>query len=179
MAEPETMLRGILTGSEILDYLTKEDVEKKIEALMKKDDQRWAQRSAEFEETISSSLPEEEKERRMIEMVNDNISGREAVEKEQRRAALRLRQDYADFKKHENDAFKAIVAGNIPKYERALSKAVEAGNYVDMGLEFIENAHRFFSNFKVTKMRIVSPEEAAKIKAQRQSDSARADHEEK
>jgi hypothetical protein len=75
-------------------------------------------------------------------------------------AALRIRKDYADFKKHENDAFKAIVAGNLPKYERAMMKAVEAGNLVDMGLEYIENAYRFFSNFKLTKMSLLSPEEA-------------------
>jgi hypothetical protein len=159
------MLRGILTNSAILDYITKEDVEKKIEALMEKDSQRWAKRAEEFEETINSSLPNEEKERLMIEMVNDRISGRQAIEKEQRMAALRVREDYADFKKHENDAFKAIVAGNFPKYGRSLMKAVEAGNLVDMGLEFIENAHRFFSNFKVTKVKLLSPEEAEALSA--------------
>ncbi|MDR1579922.1 MAG: hypothetical protein LBS35_06155 [Synergistaceae bacterium] len=170
MAKSETMLRGILTGSEILDYLTKEDVEKKIEALMEKDAQRWADRAEEFEKTVSSSLPDEEKERLMIDMVNERISGREAVETEQRMAALRLRQDYADFRKHENDAFNAIVSGNIPKYERALMKAVEAGNLVDMGLEYIENAQRFFSNFKVTKVKILSPEETRAEKAARLDD---------
>jgi hypothetical protein len=157
------MLRGILTSSEILDYLTKEDVEKKIEALMEKDAKRWAERAAEFEKTAASSISDKEKERLILEMVNERISGREAVEKEQRMAALQLRQDYADFKKHENAAFKAIVAGNFPKYERALMDAVEAGNLVDMGLEYIENAHRFFSNFKVTKMRLLSPEEAGAL----------------
>ncbi|MDR1621645.1 MAG: hypothetical protein LBS00_04650 [Synergistaceae bacterium] len=165
MAKAETMLRGILTNSEILDYLTKEDVDKKIEALMKRDAQRRAERAEEFEKTVTSSLPDEEKERLMMEIVNDRISGQEAVEKEQRMAALQIRKDYADFKKHENDALKAIVAGNFPKYERALMKAVEAGNLVDMGLEYIENAHRFFSNFKVTKMSILSPEEANRLSA--------------
>jgi hypothetical protein len=154
------MLRGILTSSEILDYLTKEDVEKKIEALVKRDTQRWAERTAEFEKTMASSIPDEEKERLVLKMVNDRISGQEAIEKEQRMAALRVRQDYADFKRHENDAFKAIVGGNFKKYERAIMKAVEAGNFVDMGLEYIEHAHKFFSSFKVTKMRILSPEEA-------------------
>ena len=96
----------------------------------------------------------------MLEIVNDRISGQETVEKEQRMAALQVRKDYADFKRHEDDAFKAIVAGNFPKYELALMKAVDAGNFVDMGLEYIENAHRFFSNFKVTKMRLLSPEDA-------------------
>jgi hypothetical protein len=148
-------------GSEILDFITKEDVEKKIEALMEKDNQYWAERAEEFEKTMTSSLPEEEKERLMLDMVNDRISGREAVEKEQRMAALRLRQDYVDFKKHEDDAFKAIVAGNYPHYDRSLMAAAKAGDLVDMGLEYIENAHRFFSNFKVTKMRILSPEETA------------------
>jgi hypothetical protein len=134
---------------------------------MEKDSQYWAERSAEFKETITSSLPGEEKERRMMEMVNDRISGREAVEKEQRMAALRVRQDYADFRRHEDDAFKALVAGDFRKYERALMKAVEAGNLVDMGLEYIENARRFFSNFKVTKMKmnILSPEEASALSA--------------
>jgi hypothetical protein len=159
------MLRGILTNSEILDYITKEDVEKKIEALMEKDAQRWEERAAEFENAAASSLPDEEKERLMMAIVNDRISGREAIEKEQRVAALQVRKDYAEFRKHENDAFKAIVAGNVPKYERALLKAVEAGNLVDMGLEFIENAHRFFSNFKVTKMKLLSPEEASELSA--------------
>jgi hypothetical protein len=157
------MLRGILTNSEILDYLTQEDVEKKIEALMEKNEQHWTERAEEFENTLNSTLPGEEKERLMLEMVNDRISGREAVEKAQRMGALQIRKDYADFKKHENEAFKAIVAGNFPKYERALMKAVEAGNLVDMGLEYIENAHRFFSNFKVTKMRLLSPEEASAL----------------
>jgi hypothetical protein len=158
------MLRGILTGSEILDYITKEDVEKKIEALLEKDSQRWAERSEEFEKTMESSLPEDEKERLMLEMLNDRISGREAIAKEQRMAALRLRQDYADFKKYQDDAFRAIVAGNFPKYDLEIMKAAEAGNFVDMGLEYIENAHRFFSNFKVTKMSVISPEEAEKLK---------------
>jgi hypothetical protein len=168
VAETETtILRGILTSSEILDYLSKEDVEKKIEALMERDVQHWTNRSEEFEKTITSALPNEEKERLMMEIVNDRISGREAVEKEQRMAALQIRKDYDDFKKHENDAFKAIVAGNFPKYERALMNAVEAGNLVDMGLEYIENAHRFFSNFKVTKMSLLSPEEARELAAKK------------
>jgi hypothetical protein len=127
---------------------------------MEKDAQHWAERTAEFEKTLASSIPGEEKERLMVEMLNDRISGREAVAKEQRMAALRVRQDYADFKKHENDAFRAIVAGNFQKYERTIMKAVEASNFVDMGLEYIENAHRFFSSFKVTKMNVISPEEA-------------------
>ena len=165
MAKTETMLRGILTGSEILDHLTREDVEKKIEALIEKNAQYWAERAEEFEKTLTSPLPDEEKERLMVALMNDRISGREAVEKEQRMAALRVRKDYADFKKHENDAFKAIVAGNFPKYERALMNAVDAGNFVDMGLEYIENAHRFFSNFKVKKMRLLSPEEASALSA--------------
>jgi hypothetical protein len=157
------MLKGILTRSEILDYLTKEDLDKKIEALMEKDSQRQAERAEEFEKAIASSLPDEEKERLITEIVNDSISGREAVEKEQRMVALQIRKDYANFKKHEDDAFKAIVAGNFPKYERALMKAVEAGNLVDMGLEYIENAHRFFSNFKVKKVRLLSPEESSAL----------------
>ena len=95
MAKTETMLRGILTGSEILDYITKEDVEKKIEALIEKNAQYWAGRAEEFEKTLTSDLPEEEKERLMLEMLNDRISGREAVEKEQRATALRVRKDYA------------------------------------------------------------------------------------
>jgi hypothetical protein len=165
VAEAKTMLRGILTSSEILNYLTKEDVDKKIETLMERDAQRQRERSAELEKTLASSLPDEEKERLMLEMVNDRISGREAVEKGQRIAALQIRKDYADFKKHENDAYKAIVAANFPKYERALMKAVEAANQVDMGLEYIENAHRFFSSFKVTKMSILSPEEARALSA--------------
>jgi hypothetical protein len=70
-----------------------------------------------------------------------------------------------DFKKHENDAFEAVVAGNFRKYERSLVHAAEAGDLVDMGLEYIENAHRFFSNFKVTKMRVLSPEEAGALSA--------------
>jgi hypothetical protein len=153
------MLRGILMGSEILDYLTREDVEKRVEALIEKNAQHWTERAEEFEETLNSTLPDEEKERLMMEIVNDRISGREAVEREQRMAALQIRKDYADFKRHEDDAFKAIIAGNFPKYERAMMNAVEAGNLVDMGLEFIENAHRFFSSFKVTKMRILPSEE--------------------
>jgi hypothetical protein len=165
VAKAETMLRGILTSSEILDYLTKEDVEKKIEALMEKNAQNWAERAKEFEKTLNSDLPAEEKERLMMEIVNDRISGREAVEKEQRIAALQVREDYTNFKRHENDAFKAIVAGKFLKYEHALMKAVEAGNLVDMGLEYIENAHRFFSNFKVTKMTLLSPEEAKALSA--------------
>jgi hypothetical protein len=159
------MLRGILTSSEILDYLTKEDVEKKIKALMDKNTRHWAERAEEFEKTLTSDLPREEKERLMIEIVNDRISGREAVEKEQRMAALQVRKDYADFKKHENDAFQAIIAGQFLQYEDALMNAVESGNMVDMGLEYIENAHRFFSNFKVTKMTLLSPEEAEAMSA--------------
>jgi hypothetical protein len=159
------MLRGILTGSEILDYLSREDVDKKIEALIEKNTQHWAKRAEEFENTLNSDLPEEEKERLMTEMLNERISGREAVEKEQRTAALQVRKDYADFKKHENEAFEAIVAGNTRKYDRALMQAAEAGDLVDMGLEYIENAHRFFSNFKVTKMRVLSPEEADALSA--------------
>jgi hypothetical protein len=162
------MLRGILTSSEILDFLTKEDVEKKIEALLEKNAQHWADRAEEFEKTLTSTLPDGEKERLMMEMVNERISGREAVEKEQRMAALQIRKDYADFKKHENEAFNAMVAGNFNKYERAMMDAVEAANLVDMGLEYIENAHRFFSNFKVTKMRVLSPEEVSALKRSKQ-----------
>jgi hypothetical protein len=159
------MLRGILTSSEILDYLMKEDVDQKIEELMKKESQDRADRAEEFEKTINSSCSDEEKERLLLGIVNERISGQEAVEKGQRIAALQVRHDYKNFKKHENDAFKAIVAGNFPKYERALIRAVEAGNLVDMGLEYIENAHRFFSNFKVTKVSILSPEEAKALSA--------------
>jgi hypothetical protein len=154
MAKPETMLRGILTSSEILDYLTKEDVEKKIGALMEKDAQYWAERSAEFDKTISSSLPGEEKERLMIDMMNERISGQKAVEKEQRMIALQIRRDYEEFKKHEEDAFKAVISGDFRKYDRSIVNAAKASDMVDMGLEFIENAHKFFSNFKVTKMKI-------------------------
>jgi hypothetical protein len=155
VAKEETMLRGILASSEILDYLTKEDVEKKIEALMERESQRRAERAEEFEKTLNSSLSNEEKEQLMLETVNERISGQEAIERDQRMAALQIRHDYADFKKHEDDAFKALVAGNFSKYERAILKAVEAGNLVDMGLEYIENAHRFFSNFKVTKVSLL------------------------
>jgi hypothetical protein len=160
VAEAETMLRGILTGSEILDYLTKEDVEKKIEALIEKNSRYWEERAAEFEKTLASTLPDEEKERLVMEMVNERISGQEAVETGQRMAALQVRKDYADFKKHENDAFNAIIAGKFHKYESALMKAVEAGNFVDMGLEYIENAPQFLSNFKVTNMRLIPLEGA-------------------
>jgi hypothetical protein len=165
MAQQGTMLRGILTGSEILDYITKEDVEKKITALLEKDAQRRTERMAEFEETVESSLPDEEKERLLTELINEHISGTQSVEKAQRVAALQVRQDYANFKKHENEAYAAILAGKFSKYDKALMKAVAAGNLVDMGLEYIENAHRFFSNFKVKKVSILSPEQREALEA--------------
>jgi hypothetical protein len=96
----------------------------------------------------------------MLEIIKERMSGQATIEKEQRMTALRVRQDYANFKKHEKEAFKAIVSGNFPKYNRAIVKAVDASNLVDMGLEFIENAPQFFSGFKVTKVSILSKEEA-------------------
>jgi hypothetical protein len=149
-----------LTHSEILDYLSKEDVEKKIEALLVKDTEQREQRREAFNEMIESSIPDEEKERVIQDMVNESFSGSAAIEREQRLTALQIREDYADLKKNENRAFNAILAGNLAKYDRCIAKAVKAADMVDMGLEFLENAADFFSQFKVTKVKFVSEEEA-------------------
>ncbi|MDR3265326.1 MAG: hypothetical protein LBT15_04870, partial [Synergistaceae bacterium] len=89
MTKAKTMMRGILTRSEILDYLTKEDVEEKIEALLKKDSEQRTECMEEFENVVESPLPKEEKERLMLEIMKDRISGQGTIEKEQRMAALR------------------------------------------------------------------------------------------
>ena len=155
-----------MTYSEILDYLSQEDVEQKIETLLAKDRERREERLQEFEEVMHSSLPPEEKEQRMKNIMNARISGQETVEKEQRLAALQVRSDYAKLKKFENEAFNALVAGNRAKYDRAINQAATIADQVDMGLEFIENAPKFFDNFRVTKVRLLSKEEAAEHERQ-------------
>jgi hypothetical protein len=52
------------------------------------------------------------------------------------------------------------LAGDFGKYERCVAKAADVADLVDMGLEYIENLPEFFSAFKVTKVSILSEEEA-------------------
>ena len=157
--ESGTKLRGMLMPSKILDFLSQDNVEKKIEALLEQDSEKRARRREEFDEVVNSSLPAEEKERRMQEIVNESLVGPDAIEKEQRMAALKLRDDYADLKRYEKKAFSALLQGDIDKYERCIKKMADLADFVDMGIEFIENAPEFFSSFKVTKVRILSDEE--------------------
>ena len=67
-------------------------------------------------------------------------------------------------KKNEDKAFDTILSGKIPKYDRYIAKAAKASDLVDMGLEFLENAREFFSSLKITKVRLLSEEEAKKRK---------------
>ena len=156
----ENTLRGILMPSEILDYITREDVDKKIEALLEKDKEQRKKRIQELEDVAASPLSNEEKETLIQDIINERISGQAAIEQEQRKVALQIRRDYSQFKKHESDAFNAIVKGNIVKYDRSMIKAAEAADLVDMGLEYLENVDKFFQSFNVTKVRILSEEEA-------------------
>ncbi|MDR1377809.1 MAG: hypothetical protein LBJ36_01995 [Synergistaceae bacterium] len=169
MAE-STMMRGILLPSKILDYLSQEDVNKKIESLLQKDKEDIKRRRDDFENMLESSLPEEEKARLMKDMINESFGGRASLEREQRLVALKLREDYAELKKNENRAFHALLAGNIPKYERCISKAADFSDLVDMGLEYLENLPEFLSSFKVKDVRFLSEEEA------KQRDSSKVIH---
>ena len=155
-----TKLRGILLPSKILDYLSQEDVEKKIEALLEKDQEEAARSKEELKNALESSLPGEEKERLIQQMFNESLTGKASIERQQRMAALTLRRDYAELKKNENRAFRALLAGDFGKYERCITKASDVADLVDMGLEYIENLPEFFSAFKVTKVSILSEEEA-------------------
>jgi uncharacterized protein with von Willebrand factor type A (vWA) domain len=159
MANP-TKMRGILIPSKILDYLSQEDVEEKIEALLLKDQEERAHYKEDFHNMMSSSLPKEEKARLLQEMINESLMGTASIEREQRLAALKLREDYAELKKNENRAFHALLAGDRAKYERCISKAAEIADLVDMGLEYLENLPEFLSSFKVKKVSILSEEEA-------------------
>jgi hypothetical protein len=159
MAE-STMRRGILLPSKILDFLSQEDVDKKIEALLQNDRDDIKRRKEDFENMLGSSLPNEEKERLMKEIINENVAGRAAVEREQRVTALKLRADYEELKKNENRAFHALLAGNISKYERCIVKAADIADLVDMGLECLENLPKLLASFKVDNVRLLSEEEA-------------------
>ncbi|MDR1133508.1 MAG: hypothetical protein LBL05_05055, partial [Synergistaceae bacterium] len=129
--ESRTKRRGMLMPSKILDYLNHDDVEKKIGALLGQDAEKRARRREEFEEVANSSLPNEEKERRMQEIVNESLVGPAAIEKEQRMAALKLREDYEEFKRYEKKAFSALLQCDIPKYERCVMKAADLADFVD------------------------------------------------
>jgi hypothetical protein len=169
MAE-STKMRGILLPSKILDFLSQEDVDKKIEALLQKDRDDIKRRKEDYENMMESSLPDEEKERLMKDMINESLVGRAALEREQRMTAIKLRADYEELKKNENRAFYALLAGNIPKYERCIVKAADIADLVDMGLECLENLPRLLSSFKVKNVRFLSEEEA------KQEDSAQTIH---
>jgi hypothetical protein len=149
----------MLMPSKILDYISQDDVDKKIEALLDQDAEKRERRREEFEEVINSSLPKEEKERRMQDIVNESLVGPAAIEKEQRIAALQLRKDYTELMRYEKKAFSALLQGDIDKYERCIMKMADLADFVDMGIEFIENAPDFFSSFKVTGVRILDKDE--------------------
>jgi uncharacterized membrane protein YheB (UPF0754 family) len=159
-----TKMRGILTPSAILDYLTKEDIEEKIEGLLEKDFQIREKRKKELHDMLESSMSREEKAEVIKDMVNESFSGKETVEQGQRLAALQIRQDYAEFKKQENRAFKALLAGKFSKYNHCIDKAAEAADSVDAGLEFLEFAPEFFSQLKVTNVKFLSKEEVEQKK---------------
>jgi hypothetical protein len=163
MSDPEkkskTISRGMLMPSKILDFLSQDNVDKKIEALLEQDAEKRTRRREEFNEAANSSLPKEEKERRMQDIVNEGLVGPDAVKKEQRMAALKLRDDYAEFRRYEKKAGSALLQGDMQKYERCVTKMADLADLVDMGIEFIENIPDFLSNFKVTKVRFLSDEE--------------------
>jgi uncharacterized protein with von Willebrand factor type A (vWA) domain len=163
MAEPAdkpTKMRGILLPSKILDYLSKEDVEEKIEALLQKDKEKRSHYKEDFEKMMASSLPKEEKARLMKEMINESLAGNASIEREQRITALALKEDYAKLKKNEDGAFYALLAGDLPEYERYISKAADVADLVDMGLEYLEMIPEFLASFKVKNVQILSEEEA-------------------
>jgi hypothetical protein len=153
-------MRGILTPSKILDYLDGEDIEKKISALLEKETAGTERRKEEFYEVMNSSLSKEEKEDAVKALVNEKLTDSDNIEREQRLAALRIRKDYAELKKNEDRAFKAILAGKFLKYDRYIEEAAKIADLVDMGLEYLENAREFFEGLEVTKVRLVSEEEA-------------------
>jgi hypothetical protein len=109
---------------------------------------------------MASSLPEEEKARLMKEMINESLAGKDAIEREQRMVALALKEDYAELKKNEDGAFYALLAGDLPEYEKCVSKASEVADLVDMGLEYLEIIPEFLSSFKVKNVQFLSEEEA-------------------
>ena len=87
------------TLREVLDYLSGEDVEKKIEALVAKDSVEFERRKEEFYGVMDLSLSKEEKEDAVKRLMNEKLSDPSRAEKEQRLAALQIRKDYAEFKK--------------------------------------------------------------------------------
>jgi hypothetical protein len=158
-------MRGILTHSPVLDYLDREDVEEKIESLLQKNSEQRQKLKEEFEATVEDdSLSKEEKESMMLKLLTESLTGKETVEMEQRLAALQIRQDYKDFRKNEDLAWKSLLRGNLRGYERAIREAVRSSYMVDQGLEYLDYVPKIHSSFKVTKASIVSKEEQERLK---------------